>query len=177
MVYMNESFTMLTIRFFKIEAAAFAHGTMMLNAGSSGFRGPFVGINGNLLFCSLNKTFRNGNLIRIRDRSKVGIPYGTFFSQKTVVETALKVIYHSNIRIVRIRRMHHIKGEELISLQNETNVFDGLRITGLFFMTGAEFPLFAQNDLPFFFPFAIPGTEDDKLLIMGSAWKTGNILR
>ncbi|ENT4539534.1 TPA: hypothetical protein ACVEUB_004356 [Salmonella enterica] len=47
MVYMNESFTMLTIRFFKIEAAAFAHGTMMLNAGSSGFMGPFVGINGN----------------------------------------------------------------------------------------------------------------------------------
>lgn len=47
MVYMNESFTMLTIRFFKIEAAAFAHGTMMLNAGSSGFMVPFVGINGN----------------------------------------------------------------------------------------------------------------------------------
>lgn len=43
-------------------------------------------------------------------------------------------------------------------------------------MTGAEFPLFAQNDRPFFFPFGIPGTEDDKLLIMGSAWKTGNIL-
>ncbi|EFS3370491.1 hypothetical protein P4W48_004044 [Salmonella enterica] len=72
--------------------------------------------------------------------------------------------------------MHHIKGEELISLQNETNVFDGLRITGFFFMTGGEFPLFAQNDRPFFFPFGIPGTEDDKLLIMGSAWKTGNIL-
>lgn len=62
--------------------------------------------------------------------------------------------------------MYHIKGEELISLQNETNVFDGLRITGLFFMTGAEFPLFAQNDRPFFFPFGILGTEDNKLLIM-----------
>lgn len=166
MVYVNESFTVLTICFFEIEAAALAHGTVMLNAGPPCLRVPFVGINGNLLFCSFNETFSNGNLIRVWDWSKVGIPHGTFFSQKTVVEAALKIFYHSNIRIVRIRRMHHIEGEEFISLQNETNVFISLRITGLFFMAGAEFPLFAQNDRPLFFPFGIPGTEDNKLLIM-----------
>lgn len=53
-MYVNEPFTVLTIRFFKIEAVALAHGTVMLNVGPSGSWVPFVGINSNLLFCSLN---------------------------------------------------------------------------------------------------------------------------
>nr|URZ93978.1 hypothetical protein [Citrobacter freundii] len=62
--------------------------------------------------------------------------------------------------------MNHIEGEEFVSLQNETDMLDGLSITGLFFMTGTEFPVFPQNNCAFFFPFGIPGTENDKLLIM-----------
>lgn len=94
MVNVNESFAVLTICFFKIETAALAHGTVMLNAGPPGFRVPFVGVNGYLLFGALNETFRDGNLIRIRDRSKVGIPHATLFSEKAVVEAAFKIFYH-----------------------------------------------------------------------------------
>lgn len=166
MVYVNKSFPVFTIRFLKIETTAPAHGTVMLNAGPPGFRVPFVGVNGYLLFGALNETFRDGNLIRIRDRSKVGIPHGTFFSQKAVVEAAFKVFYHRNVRVIRIRCMNHIEGEQVVSLQNKTDMFDSLSITGLFFMARTEFPLFAQNDRALLFPFGIPGTEDDKLLIM-----------
>lgn len=79
---------------------------------------------------------------------------------------SVQSFYHGNIRVVRIWCMYHIEGEQFISLQNETNVFDGLGITKLFFMAVAEFPLFAQNDRRLLFSFGIPSTEDDKLLIM-----------
>lgn len=45
-------------------------------------------------------------------------------------------------------------------------MLDGLSITGLFLMAGAEFPVFPQNNRALFFPFGILGTKDDKLLIM-----------
>ncbi|EFV0791756.1 hypothetical protein HRN19_004205 [Salmonella enterica] len=41
-------------------------------------------------------------------------------------------------------------------------MLDGLSTTGLFFMAEAEFPVFPQNNRALFFPFGIPGTEDDK---------------
>lgn len=62
--------------------------------------------------------------------------------------------------------MNHIESEQLVSLQNEPDMFCSLRVTGLPFVAGAELPFFAKNDCPFLFPLGIPGAEDDKLLIV-----------
>ncbi|EHU0461815.1 hypothetical protein KYZ27_004415 [Salmonella enterica] len=62
--------------------------------------------------------------------------------------------------------MNHIESEQLVSLQNEPDMFCSLRVTWLPFVAGAELPFFAQNDCPFLFPLGIPGAEDDKLLVV-----------
>ena len=63
MVNVDKCFAVLTIRFLKIETAAFAHGTVMTNTGPTGLRVPLVGINRDTLFRPFDVAAGYGKLI------------------------------------------------------------------------------------------------------------------
>lgn len=111
MVNVDESFPVFAIRFLKIETTALAHSSVVADTDLTGFRVPLVGIDGDTLFAPFNVAPRYGQFIGEGVCSEIGIPRSPFFSQKPVVEAALKVFYHRNVRIIRVWCMNHIEGE------------------------------------------------------------------
>lgn len=63
MVNVDESFAVLTIRFLKIETAAFAHDTVVANTGLTSSRVPLVCINRDTLFRPFDVAAGYGKLI------------------------------------------------------------------------------------------------------------------
>lgn len=110
-MHMNKSPPLFAICFFKIKSAALADSPVMPDTYPSRFRVPFIGIYRDLSLCTLNIASGNGEFFRKGVCRKIGIPYGSLFSQKPVIETAFKVLNDCNGRIVWMRRVDHIKGE------------------------------------------------------------------
>ncbi|MEG1247658.1 MAG: hypothetical protein RR184_01445 [Citrobacter sp.] len=134
MVNVDESFPVLTIHFLKIKTTA--HSSVVADTGLTGFRVPLAGIDRDTLFRPFNVASGYGQFFREKVCSEIVIPHCPFFSQKPVDEAALKVFYLRHVQIIRIRCMHHIEGEPFVSLQNKTDMLDGLSIIGLFFWLG-----------------------------------------
>lgn len=165
-MHMNKSPPLFAICFFKIKSAALADSPVMPDTYPSRFRVPFIGINRDLSLCTLNIASGNGEFFRKGVCRKIGIPYGSLFSQKPVIETAFKVLNDCNGRIVWMRRVDHIKGEQLVALHNKTNMFNGLRVTWLSLVPGVELPLFPENNRPLLLALHVPGTKDNLLIVM-----------
>ena len=138
----------------------------MADAGSSGFRVPFVGVNRDAFFRPFNITTGYHEFIGERICSKICIPYAALFSQKAKVKVMFEIFDNGNIRVIRMWGMNHIEGKQTVSLQDVSNMLNGLGVAGLFFVFAVVFPFFAQNDSTLILPLCILGSEDDKLLVM-----------
>lgn len=146
MMNVDESFPVLAPGFLKIESAALTDGTMVRNTGPPGGRVAFVCINGDGFRRTFTVAAGNGQFLRVRTGREVGLPDGTLFSQKAFFQPALKILNDRDVRRIRTGSLHHIKGVEVVSSEDVTDMLNRLGVAGILPESGVVLPRFPQDD-------------------------------
>lgn len=124
----DEVLAQVSVGFSEIESAALTDGTMMSDTGFPGFSTSLVGIDGNDLSGTFDVLLWYAEFFRISMTDSIGIPDATYLPEIPFFNMMLETFDRRHVRIIRLPRVQHVEGVELISFVQVAEMFNSLRI-------------------------------------------------
>ncbi|KZR34969.1 hypothetical protein [Enterobacter genomosp. S] len=166
MVDVDEALAQVPVGFFEIESAALTDCSMMPDTGFPGFSTSFVGIDGNDLSGTFSVLFRNCEFVRISMTDSIGIPDAPFLPEITFFNSMFKAFDRRHVRIIKLWRVNHVEGVQLVSFVQVAEMLDSLCIPREPLFFSAEFPFFAEDNRASLLALGVPGTKNNYLTVV-----------